>query len=191
METGKMDIRQIVTRYGPMIDDPNIFIYPNIPEKRLLSALEVFAKEFEAIDPDAVIALVDNTVRGNAKDGAVLTVSHFFIHNMMEKPVRFPLSSLETVSFKEGWTSKLFLNGNIRLDINVPKKDSMRVFTRMFDEIAVAVHQPEPVFVPVGAGAQPGPSPIEALKKLKALFDAGILTEEEYRVKREKYVSQL
>ena len=50
----------------------------------------------------------------------------------------------------------------------------------------VAALRPAPA-----APAAPAKSPVEALKELKALFDSGVLTQEEYEAKRKVYVDQL
>ncbi|MBU1879089.1 MAG: SHOCT domain-containing protein, partial [Chloroflexi bacterium] len=164
------------------IVDPNIFFQPNIPPKKLSGAQEVYAKDVRSED---ILVLIDNTMRGNAKDGAVLTDTHFYAHSTMEKPVSIELGAIETVSFKEGWSSKLIINGIPFLDINFPKKEAMRLVTRMLEEIASVLHAP-PVEAPPTTK-----SPAEALKELKALLDAGIITESEFQAKREKYISQL
>jgi hypothetical protein len=184
------EVRQIVARYGSMIIDQYIFFQPTIPARKLSGALEAFAP---TVRPEEVLALIDNTMRGNAKDGAILTATHFYAHSVMEKPICIQLDSIESVSLKEGWTSKLLINGIPSFDINYPKKEAMRLFTTMLNQIVATFHAPPSVATPVAAppAMQPEKSPVEALKELKGLLDAGIITEDEYRTKKEKYLNQL
>jgi hypothetical protein len=74
---------------------------------------------------------------------------------------------------------------------NFNKKD-MHLFTSMLEEIGAVLHNKAdqtPSGIP---HSQHTVKPAtEALEELKELFDDGIITEEEYRAKREKYLSQM
>jgi len=87
---------------------------------------------------------------------------------MWEKPVSIELSAIGSISFKEGlMSSKLLINESPFLDVNFPEKGAMRLFTRMLEEIITTLH-------PTAAGI----APAKALKELKELLDAGIITSE-------------
>ena len=178
-------IRRIVRQYGITMIDQYIFFWPNIPGDRLMSAIEAYAK---GTKPESVLALIDNTMRGNAKDGGLLTTIHLIAHNMWQKPVSITLNGILNVGFKEGITSNLLINGAPILDINFPSKPAMRQFTQMLNEIAVTLRTGVTTARPAETATK---TPAEALKELKSLLEAGIITEEEFQQKREKYLSQL
>jgi hypothetical protein len=178
-------VREIVRRYGPTIIDQNIFIQPNIPTDRLRSALGAYAKD---VRPETVLVLLDNTMRGNAKDGGMLTTTHLIAHNMMEKPASVAFNSMLSVGLQEGLTSKLLINGIPVLFINFPSKAAMRLFTQMLNIIITALRGDMTMAKPAEAGVK---TAVDALKELKDLLDAGIITEQEFKTKREKYLGQL
>jgi hypothetical protein len=178
-------VRDIVRRFGATIIDQYIFVQPNIPTDRLRSALSAYAKD---VKPETVLVLIDNTMRGNAKDGGMLTTTHLIAHNMMEKPVSIALNSMLSVGLKEGMASKVLVNGIPILDINFPSKPAMRLFTQMLNVILSALGSGKTMAKPAEAAVK---TPAEALKELKSLLDAGIITEQEFKTKREKYLGQL
>ncbi len=138
------------------------------------------------MNPEAVLALVDDTGSDNhAKDGGILTDTHLYAHNMWEKAVSIELSAVETVSVGEG--DSMLVNEARFLDFAYADKGAMRLFARMVEEIVFELN-PEAKRTPDTESVKPA---ADALKELKELFDAGIITEEEYRDKREKYVDQL
>ena len=51
----------------------------------------------------------------------------------------------------------------------------------------------QPIYAPQAVSVEPSVNTdaIEMLKQLKALYDAGALTEEEYNAKRQQYVSKI
>lgn len=55
-----------------------IFVTPDIPEKKLNNAVEYIAKE---VDPNYVLALLDTTIFGSAKEGLVFVGDKLFINN--------------------------------------------------------------------------------------------------------------
>lgn len=180
-------IREVVRRHAPTIFDQYIFFQPNIPMDRLTSAIGAFA---QGTKPESVLALIDNTMRGNAKDGGILTTTHLIAHNMWQKPTSIALSSILSVGLNEGLTSRLMINGAPFLDINFPSKPAMRLFTQMLNEVIVTLRV-GPTAHPAETPAAGTKTPVEALKELKSLLEAGIITEDEFNQKRDKYLSQL
>lgn len=55
-----------------------IFVTPDIPEKKLNNAVEYIAK---GVDPNYVLALLDTTIFGSAKEGIVFVGDKLFINN--------------------------------------------------------------------------------------------------------------
>jgi hypothetical protein len=143
-ETSKTGIREIVTRYSAMITDTRFLFQPNIPSKKLTNALRAYAKDAM---PEDVLVLVDNAPFGSAKDGAMLTETHLYAHNMMQEPVSIKLSSIEKVSFKEGTdkppsSPELLVNGSPFVGLVFPSEGGTRLFARMLTEI-VTTFQPQ------------------------------------------------
>ena len=62
-------IREILTRYDDKVFDPYIHFQPDIPQIKLTGAINAYAKD---VNPEAVLALIDNTIIKNAKDGGML-----------------------------------------------------------------------------------------------------------------------
>lgn len=172
----RQEIQAIVHKFSARIKDDYIFFFDQIPPKKLQNVLRSYARVQRDERP---LVLVDNTTFGSARDGALLTDCRMYVHNMQEQPSICDLSAMRTLLFVEGLTSKLYVNDISFLEINFPSKQSMHLFTEMLKEIAALY------------GNLSGKGPAEALKELKRLLDAGIINEDEYRVKRQKYLEQL
>lgn len=139
-------VKQIVQAYSTQIKDSHIFFQPDIPRKKLRNALTSYAKGAQEQD---TLVLVDNTVFGSAKDGALLTPTALYTHNQMEQPKRIEISEIETVSFSKGWISRLLVNNTNILETNIPEKDAMRQFTEMLREIVKVLHPKETEKMPI------------------------------------------
>ncbi len=175
-----MDARviEIVRNYRARIMDKNIFFKPNIPDRKLNNVINSYAM---GVRPSQALMLIDNTVFGNAKDGALLTPNALYAHNITEKPFRVELAGLSTVGFVEGMTSVLLVNDRRFLETNLPEKYNMRLIMEMLREIIEVFH-------PSNTDTT---DPMEALKKLKDLFEAGILNATEYEEKKRKYLNMI
>ena len=134
-------IAQIVKSYSTRIMDKRIFFAPDIPEKKLTNALNSYAEGAQQEEP---LVLIDNTTFGNAKDGALLTSTTLYTHNIVEHPQKIMLSDIERVSFKKGMNSVLRINDIKFLETNFPEKDAMQRFADMLGEI-VGLYHPENV----------------------------------------------
>jgi hypothetical protein len=135
-EAYRTGIREIMSRYDGLTIDPHFFFQPNIPEKKLSNALGAFAKD---VVPEDVLALLDNTVSGSAKEGAILTETHLYAHTRNEKPVIIKLSSIEDASYKKGGLGtepRLLINGSPFLEMQEPSREATQRFTLMLNEIA-------------------------------------------------------
>lgn len=62
----------------PHAPQMGLFVRPDIPETRLMNAIQDYAQH---IRPGEVIALYDATLSGNGKDGAVFTADRFVFQN--------------------------------------------------------------------------------------------------------------
>ncbi len=62
----------------PHAPQMGLFVQPDIPETRLMNAIQDYAQH---VRPGEVIALYDATLSGNGKDGAVFTADRFVFQN--------------------------------------------------------------------------------------------------------------
>lgn len=175
-------INQILQQYRNKIIDDSIFLYPQIPVKKIDKAIAAYASN---VNKDEIIALIDNTVFGNASDGAVLTLTSLHVHNLWEEPRCIDLDGIESAIFVEGvLESSIHINDTKFLVSNTPKKTSMRLFTEMLREIAGISQTGQPEKEPVSKIQ-------DALIKLKSLYETDLITKEEYEAKRKAYLDQL
>jgi hypothetical protein len=62
----------------PHAPQMGLFVRPDIPETRLMNAIQDYAQH---VRPGEVVALYDATLSGNGKDGAVFTTDRFVFQN--------------------------------------------------------------------------------------------------------------
>ena len=176
------EIQEIIATYRSSINDDKIFFHPHIPPKKLANAVSEFGGN-DGVDD--VLALVDNTVFGNAKDGLLLTRSALHVHNIMETPFHVLLSDIKDVQFQEGRLESLMtINGTYVFRSNVPKSSNVALFVEMLNAIVDTVKRH-------ASNTSPSQRAKELLRELKGLFDEGLLTEEEYKQKRQVLVAQI
>lgn len=176
------EIQEILATYRSSINDDKIFFLPHIPPKKLANAVSEFGGNDGVED---VLALIDNTVFGNAKDGLLLTRSALHVHNIMETPFHVLLSDIKDVQFQEGRLESLMtINGTYVFRSNVPKKSHVALFAAMLTAIVDTIKRHAP-------NASPAQRAKESLRELKELFDEGLLTEAEYAQKRQVLVAQI
>lgn len=127
-------VARLVATHGTAIRDDSIFFAPQIPEKKLAGALRSYAPG--ALPADA-LALVDNTVFGSAKNGALLTAYFLYAREALEQPKRVALAEIRTAHLAEGiWSSSLHINDSKFVDFVVPEKASLRGFVELLRAIA-------------------------------------------------------
>lgn len=175
-------IQELISDYRSRINDEKIFFHPHIPLKKLENAISVYGSSADVND---VLALIDNTSFGNAKDGLLLTRSALYVHNMLETPFYIALDEISDVRFKSGMLeSALIINEIYIFKSNMPKKRNTALFAEMLSTL-VDVVGVNALKGSAGHGVK------EALRELKDLFDEGLLTEAEYAQKRQILVAKI
>jgi len=129
----KGNIEKIVKRYEAQIEDTKIFFHPNIPPKKLSNALDSYA---EGLKEEDVLVLIDNTVFGKAKNGALLTSKVLYSHNTGEEPQYIELNKIKTIKLKEGFGNDIYINGLKFLETTMPIRESIRRITEMLRKIS-------------------------------------------------------
>lgn len=74
-------ILEILKKHNRNIQDRSVFFYPDIPEKKLINAIQKYAP---SVDKNDVLVLIDDTVFGRATEGALLTSDHFYTNEAFE-----------------------------------------------------------------------------------------------------------
>lgn len=174
-------ILSVLKEFEQKVRDNSIFFYPEIPEKKMLNAIQKYAP---SVEPADILVLVDDTVFGSANEGVLITKDYIYSNQKMEKPIKFELSKANNVTFVGGMMSqKIYINDIMVVDTTQPSKGSMQLIAELIRELAEVLDVP-PLAIDT-SGIQ------DALVKLKSLYDAELITKEEYDEKRKGYISQL
>lgn len=177
----KEKILSVLKKFEEKVRDNSVFFYPEIPEKKMLNAIQKYAPSVELED---VLVLVDDTVFGSANEGFLITKDLICANQKMEKPIKFEFEKIKNVTFVGGLMSqKIYINDIMLIDTTQPSKSSMQLMAELIREVAEVHDNQEPTI---------GMSDIQGiLVKLKSLYDAELITKEEYDEKRKEYISQL
>lgn len=171
------EIEAIVHSYSNRIIDGRVFFKPKYPPKKLANALATYA---EGVPTNRVLAILDSSLMGSGKDGILVSPSVLYSHESFQSPQQIQLSDIQTVRVGDNGVD-IFVNGSKVLNPTMVEKDAIKLFVEMLCEIT-------------GANSSTNPaekSPVQALKDLKGLLDAGVISEEEYQQKRQPYLDQL
>jgi hypothetical protein len=88
----KSHIEEIVKKYSARIRDERVLFAPDIPAKKLNNALNDYAR---AAHGEHVLALIDNSFFGSAKDGVLLTTKHIYSNEWLSTTFSMELSAIE------------------------------------------------------------------------------------------------
>lgn len=84
-----------------------VYARPNIPPRKLEGAISSYAYN---VAPHEVIALLDDTLFGGAKEGLLVTNDAIYCKQKFESPKRMAMSAIHEA--KPGSHSRLFINGS-------------------------------------------------------------------------------
>jgi hypothetical protein len=90
--------------------------------------VEAIASYAEGVDRDDVIALVDNTVFGNSKDGILLTSTTLFANDGVEDKKQISLADISSISMIK---KKIVVNDEFFCGFHIPSKKAMALFVEM------------------------------------------------------------
>ncbi|MBR1965141.1 MAG: hypothetical protein IKA22_00860 [Lentisphaeria bacterium] len=102
------------------VDDPHIFMNPNIPPTKLRNALESYAP---GIAPADVLVLIDDTVFGGAKEGMIITKRKLFSKQILQSPIASELVAETKISLVRD--RELHIDGRKVHVFITPKKNSL------------------------------------------------------------------
>ena len=74
-----------------------VYVAPDIPEKKLNGAIAAMAP---GVDPDYVLAVVDTTLFGGAKEGCLFMGNTIYIHALMSETMKVILSYIQGAEYK-------------------------------------------------------------------------------------------
>lgn len=78
-----------------LTDTYDVYVKPNIPEKKLNNAIKKYAQD---VDKNQVIALCDLTVWGSAKNGFLVTPAGFYHKGTLESEITITFDKMEDVN---------------------------------------------------------------------------------------------
>lgn len=134
-------VESIIKRYSSLIKDRHFYFAPNIPIKKLKNVLYVYAYTDKKENP---LVLIDNTLWGSAKDGALLTNMRIYAYHIGRIPIIFDLSEIYSVTLVEKkMSNNLYINDIELLESILPEKDAMHCFTDMLKKISRIYHSQE------------------------------------------------
>ncbi|WP_347299761.1 hypothetical protein [Clostridium perfringens] len=90
-----MSVENYIKENVSLIGD-RVYIAPDIPEKKLNNAILSIA---EGVNPQYVLAIVDSTLFGSAKEGIVLLGDKVFVKNTFEKSTIFNFSDISEAEY--------------------------------------------------------------------------------------------
>ena len=121
-------IMAILNKYS--FNDEDIYFAPEIPEKKLKNAINAYAPGLKS---DDVLLLLDDTLMGGAKEGALLSRGSIFFHELFSDPVTVKFSDIKDVSVKD---TSIVVNGKPVFKAVLFDKKYLGAFAKMLGDIA-------------------------------------------------------
>lgn len=118
-------LRQVLQGYTCTTEPfQKIFIAPDIPKKKIGGAIEGYGAGVRARD---VVALIDDTVFGGAKEGMLITENEILAKAILEPVSRVALDKIKEIS-AEG--SRVYINGYEFAKFNIPEKRDIQALCK-------------------------------------------------------------
>ena len=117
-------------------DEPfeRVFVSPHIPRKKLGGAIDSYG---EGIRPKDVVALIDDTLFGGAREGILITESEIRFKGAFQPVDTRLLGCLKEISAERKY---VYINGERYAELNIPNRDDLRTLfeavTRYLQESA-------------------------------------------------------
>lgn len=86
--------KYIKDNVGSLAD--RVYVAPNIPDKKMNAAISSMAQD---IEPEYVLAIVDTTLLGGAKNGALFTGEYLFLRAIASQAVKIQLSTIKRAEY--------------------------------------------------------------------------------------------
>ena len=147
--------RDTLADYGRRITNDKIHLAPDIPAKKLANARKAYA---QTTPDEEVLALVDITVFGGAKDGMVLTDRRLYCHELMQEPASFDLHDIADIRLDLGVLNhKVMINGVQALQVSLDMTQGTKLFLKMIRHLAGVPEIAEPPSPPESPNPPPTP----------------------------------
>ena len=132
-ELEMIDVASIVYSSAENLRDEHIFIHPSIPEKKLSNA-----KSKMNCTEQFVIMLIDDTIFGSAKEGAIVTPKGLYVHNFGETEKFIEWTKIRSVEAKSSRTGvfSVYINGQDFLRMCLTKKEASHAFVSLVQKIS-------------------------------------------------------
>lgn len=113
-----------------------IYMFPNMPMDKLNNALSSYAA---GVNPQSVLALIDDTITGNAKNGMVITTDAIYAKSMLEDAKIVRLQDIATIRCDRSMLgAKVFINECQIIDFTQP---DYKVVENIINQIAMFIAQ--------------------------------------------------
>lgn len=113
-----------------------IYMFPNMPMDKLNNALSSYAA---GVNPQSVLALIDDTITGNAKNGMLITTDAIYAKSMLEDAKIVRLQDIATIRCDRGMLgAKVFINECQIIDFTQPDNKAVE---NIINQIAMFIAQ--------------------------------------------------
>lgn len=126
--TNRSGIGAFLYEAGRKVVSDKLFVNPNIPSKKLQSAINSYGN---GIPLEDVIVLVDDTAFGSAKDGILITEKNIYIKIFTESVRAYEWSSIETIEIEK---KTIFINGAAISSLVQTTERDLRIFFNKINE---------------------------------------------------------
>lgn len=110
------------------LDLENVYIYPNIPRKKLVNAINSYA---HSLSFDDVLLQIDDTAWGGAKEGLIVTNEGIYSKALFETENFMPFSRIEKINAQK---TKLVINDYVNWEGNLITDLVMGVLCNFINE---------------------------------------------------------